>query len=108
MVGGALLTLGDSLAKYKYFDKSPLLELIRHLRNGVAHGNRFKIDDPTRLTKYPAHNKNAIAKSAMTYEVTPAVKGRKVLFEFIDQNDLVLLFNSVGFYLNELSSGQIN
>ena len=105
---GALLTLGDSLAKYKYFDKSPLLELIRHLRNGVAHGNRFKIDDPARLTKYPAHNKDAIAKPTTTYEITPVLQGREVLFDFIDQNDLVNLFYSVGFYLDQLSSGQGN
>jgi hypothetical protein len=38
---GALLTLGDALQVHRYFDHSPELELIYHLRNGVAHGNRF-------------------------------------------------------------------
>ena len=40
---GALLRLGDELARHDYFDHAPELELLRHLRNGVAHGNRFNI-----------------------------------------------------------------
>jgi len=40
---GALLTLGDELSLYEYFDRAPVLELIYHLRNAVAHGNRFHI-----------------------------------------------------------------
>jgi hypothetical protein len=34
---------------------------VRHLRNGVAHGNRFNItnDGKKHLAKFPAHNRNA-------------------------------------------------
>src|SRR5437868_2157738 len=38
---GALLTLDDRLKAEGRFDKSPEIEFLRHLRNGVAHGNRF-------------------------------------------------------------------
>lgn len=40
-ITGALVTVGDALASHRYFDRGPDLELLRHLRNGLAHGNRF-------------------------------------------------------------------
>ena len=42
-LAGALLTLGDALATHDYFTRAPELELLRHLRNGVAHGNTFRV-----------------------------------------------------------------
>ncbi|OXC78250.1 hypothetical protein [Caballeronia sordidicola] len=42
---GALLTLGDELGARGYFDRAPILEIVYHLRNGMAHDNRFNIDD---------------------------------------------------------------
>jgi hypothetical protein len=38
---GSLLTLGDVLKDHEYLDHAPVLELVYHLRNGIAHGNRF-------------------------------------------------------------------
>ena len=70
---GALLTLGDELTKHKYFDQAPILELVYHLRNGIAHGNQFCIDSrgKQRLVKHPAHNRHAAKKSPLgtLYEI---------------------------------------
>ncbi len=52
---GSLLAVGDALKRNDYFDHAPELELVRHLRNGIAHGNRFAIQKLT----YPAHNRDA-------------------------------------------------
>lgn len=52
---GALLTLGDALFSEDYFDKSPEIEMIYHLRKGVAHGNRFNITNLRRLQNHPAN-----------------------------------------------------
>jgi hypothetical protein len=41
---GALLMVGDALSANRYFGHIPEAEIIRHLRNGVAHRNRFKFD----------------------------------------------------------------
>lgn len=38
---GSLLTVGDALSILGYLDRDPLLEMLYHLRNGIAHGNRF-------------------------------------------------------------------
>src|SRR5690348_2437283 len=54
---GSILAVGDALKDNDYFDHAPELELVRHLRNGVAHGNRFNITNIDRLAKYPAHNR---------------------------------------------------
>src|SRR5688572_5831171 len=42
---GAVLAVGDVLQQNAYFDRAPELELVRHVRNGIAHGNRFRIDN---------------------------------------------------------------
>jgi hypothetical protein len=97
---GALLTLGDELAKpeQNYFDHAPILELVYHLRNGIAHGNRFTITDSgkKRLAKYEAHNRYAVVKSpkGTVYEITPNLKG-PVLFDFIGAADVIDLLQSV-------------
>jgi hypothetical protein len=56
---GSLIAVGDALDKRDYLDRAPLLELLRHLRNGVAHGNVFDIKNPGKLKKFPAHNRQA-------------------------------------------------
>ena len=56
---GSLLALGDELQRHDYFDHAPIVELVYHLRNGVAHGNRFNIDSRglRRLAKHNANNR---------------------------------------------------
>jgi hypothetical protein len=102
---GALLTLGDELDKpeHKYFDHAPILELVYHLRNGIAHGNRFTITESgkKRLAKFAAHNRHAVVKSpkGTVYEITPNLKG-PVLFDFIGAADVIDLLQSVEVYLS--------
>lgn len=38
-----ILELGHLLAEEDYFDKRPLFEFVRHVRNAIAHGGRFNI-----------------------------------------------------------------
>jgi hypothetical protein len=101
---GALLTLGDELAKpeHDYFDHAPILELVYHLRNGMAHGNRFNVTlaGKKRLAKYEAHNRHAAVKSPLgtVYEITPNSKG-PILFDFIGAADVIDLLQSVEVYL---------
>jgi len=78
---GSLLALGDTLNEHRYFDRAPVLELVYHLRNGIAHGNRFKFTTTglKRLKKYPAHNRDAWF-SKMIFEIAPALNGQVVLF----------------------------
>ena len=104
-IGGALITLGDALGRNEYFDCAPHLELVRHLRNGVAHGNRFRIDNPAKLAKYPANNFHARIKSpaGTSFEITSALQGQPVLFDFMGPADCVDLFMSVEVYLFSLA-----
>lgn len=99
---GAMLTLGDELSTYRYFDKAPLLELVYHLRNGVAHGNRFNItkNGRERLAQHPAHNMNATVRSPIGtfYKITPALSGL-LFFDFMGAADVIDLLQSVEVHL---------
>jgi hypothetical protein len=100
---GALLGLGDELNKHGYFDHAPILELVYHLRNGIAHGNQFNIDHrgQKRLAKYGAHNRDAAVKGPMgtVYEITPSQSG-PVLFDFMGAADVIDLLQSIEVYLS--------
>jgi hypothetical protein len=99
---GALLTLGNELAKHRYFDHAPTLELVYHLRNGIAHGNRFNINEKgrKRLAKYQAHNCHAAVNSpsGTRFEVHPQLKG-SILFDFMGAADVIDLLQSVEIHL---------
>ena len=79
------------LKRHGYFDRAPELELLRHLRNGVAHGNLFRIDNPTEITKFPAHNRLAWVKSdsKAIFEITPSLRNQPVLFDFMGPGDIL-------------------
>ena len=107
---GSLLRMGDVLAQNGYFDRAPELELLRHLRNGVAHGNRFRIDDAAKLQKWPAHNRDAfttkVNKGSQVFEVTENLDGQTVLFDFMAAGDVLCLLQSVAEYLITLGTGE--
>jgi len=112
---GSLVTIGDVLAQNGYFDRAPELELIRHLRNGVAHGNRFYFgrgkslkDNIEKLKKFPAHNKLASVRGDQkeVFDITDALIGRPVLFDFMGPANILDLMMSVGLYLLRLGNGE--
>jgi hypothetical protein len=101
---GSLLALGDALKEHHYFDRAPALELVYHLRNGIAHGNRFNFTAPglDRLTKYPAHNRDACFRKVIC-EIAPALNGQVILFAFMGAGDVLDLLSSVGAHLRDLT-----
>lgn len=103
---GTLLALGDALSAHGYFDRAPLLELVYHLRNGVAHGNRFRINDSgrRRLKNHAAHNRNAAVKSltGAIFEIIPDLSG-PILFEYMGPADVIDLIQSVEIYMSRLA-----
>lgn len=95
----SLILLGDRLGERDYFDRAPVLEMVRHLRNGVAHGNRFTIRNPSELSTWPAHTLNAACQSGETFVITPELDGSPVLFDFMAVGDVLDLLVSVSTYL---------
>ncbi len=94
---GSLLTLGDALQRNAYFNRDPVLELVRHLRNGVAHGNRFHITGRrlSQLPQFPAHNAGKLV-------ITPDLQGHTVLFDFAGPAEILDLFVAVERLLSRL------
>ena len=73
--------------------------MIYHLRNRLAHGNRFEFQRHglERLAKHPANNATARVKSPLgtVYEIAPQLQGMTVLFDFMGAADIIDLFQSV-------------
>jgi hypothetical protein len=105
---GSLLSLGDALSRHthRYLDRAPLLELVYHLRNGIAHGNVFHFDKngKERLKKYPAHSKMAAVKSdtKAVFEIVDSLHGNPVLFDFMGPGDVLDVLQSVEVYLTRI------
>jgi hypothetical protein len=103
---GALITSGDILQKQGYFDHGPELELIYHLRNGVAHGNVFNITPAglTRLAQYPAYNRVLDGREKVFY-ISPSLNGQPVLFDFMAAADVIDLLTMAAERLKDLERG---
>jgi len=104
-LAGSLLAVGDALERNDYFDHAPELELVYHLRNGIAHGNHFDIRNRKRLAKYPAHNRDASFRNTI-FEITPKLNGKPVLFDFMEAGDVLDLLFSVGIRLEQIARGE--
>lgn len=104
---GSLLTLCDELKKHDYFGHAPELELVYHLRNGVAHGNQFTFTTRglERLGNYPAHNRDAAYQHA-EFVITPDLNGTPVLFDFMGAGDVLDLLHSVGWRLKQMKTAE--
>jgi hypothetical protein len=104
-LAGALIAIGDALSNITpyYLSRAPLLELLFHLRNGVAHGNKFNLTKKglRRLHEYDAHNGEAQIKTRM-FQIRPTLKGQSMLFDFMGPGDFLDLLQSVEVYLTRI------
>jgi hypothetical protein len=86
-----------------------VLELVYHLRNAAAHGNRFNITTKgrARLARHPAHNHDAAVKSptGVIYDITPALSG-PLLFDFMGPADVIDLLQSVEVHLSKAAGAR--
>ena len=98
----SLILLADRLAEDNYFDRAPVLEMMRHLRSGVAHGNRFTIRKPSELKTWPAHTRDAAIQSGQPFEITPDLAGTPILFDYMGVGDVLDVLISVGTHLLDL------
>lgn len=116
-LGGALITLGDALGRQTpyYFDRAPDLEFIRHLRNGVAHGNRFHFtdDQPSRPAHFTGPDRRLLRDGVTPtppgqrnfFEIDAALEGQPVLFDFIGPGDVCDLLTFVSWRLIRMGNG---
>jgi hypothetical protein len=105
---GALLTVGDALGAHGYFGHTPEAEIIRHLRNGVAHGNKFNfkttVKDATGRLKHPA-NTARYPTQAIVREVETNLEGTEVLFAWGGPLAIVDCLRVLGVHLSNVGHG---
>ncbi|MGO9546752.1 MAG: hypothetical protein ACLPPF_18395 [Rhodomicrobium sp.] len=108
---GALLRVGDALGANGYFGHAPEAEIIRHLRNGVAHGNRFEFHDTvirktTGKLKHPANIFRYAARQQMPmHEIETNLQGTEVLFVWGGPDAIVDCLTVLGIHLWNVGHG---
>jgi hypothetical protein len=106
---GALLTVGNALGAHQYFGHMPEAEIIRHLRNGVAHGNKFSFehrvkDAMTGRLKHPA-NTARYPTQAIVRDVETNLDGTEVLFAWGGPLVVVDCLRVLGVHLSNVGHG---
>ena len=110
--GHHALMVGDALKVEGYFGNQPEAEIIRHLRNGIAHGNRFSfrpnvVDKNTQKLKYPANIFRYAARQGMPmHEVETNMQGKEVLFVWGGPDAIVDCLTVLGVHLWLIGHGQ--
>ena len=103
----AIITAASALSPYNYFNRPPHLEVIYHLRNALAHGNRFRFTKECRerLRDYPATTMGARPAGLTQFEITEKVDGTSPA-DFLGPGDLIDVLIYATVYLAELADGR--
>lgn len=108
---GALLAAGDLLGRFQYFGHEPEAEIVRHLRNGVAHGNRFTfhpnvLDKGSGKLKHPANIFRYSALQGMPrHEVDSHLQDSEVLWSWGGPDAVVDCLTVLGVHLWNIGHG---
>jgi hypothetical protein len=108
---GALLAVGDALGANGYFGHVPEAEMIRHLRNGIAHGNRFSfhpslIDKRTGKLRYPANVfRYAALQNMPRHEIDVGLQDTDVLWTWGGPDAIIDCVTVLGVHLWNVGHG---
>ena len=108
---GALLIVGDALGANGYFGHEPEAEIIRHLRNGIAHGNRFDFrasvrDKRTGELRYPANIFRYAERQVMPrHEIEVGLQDREVLWDWGGPDAVIDCLTVLGVHLWNVGHG---
>jgi hypothetical protein len=88
------IRLGDELKDTGLHDSSvPLLEFVRHTRNGAAHGNQFNLQ----------HGEPRRQAEMRSIAITPSLHGQRVFFDTLGPGDFLDMLDEVVAYLRALT-----
>lgn len=107
----AIVTAADALSAHNYFNRPPLLEMIYHLRNGIAHGNKFTFTPKcvARLKDHPANTFSIDGSRSpdTDFNIDVSLSGTGVLFDYLGPGDVIAILQHASVYMFKLSNGDI-
>ncbi|AHK36010.1 hypothetical protein Pd630_LPD16051 (plasmid) [Rhodococcus opacus PD630] len=88
----AIFRVADELEQHNYFDKAPILAFLRHVRNGLAHGNRFDLRPGNWMQVEAKYGK---------LQITEKLNGERVLGSggFLKRGDALALLDDIAAHL---------
>ena len=110
---GALLTVADALGDNGYFGHCPEAEMVRHLRNGIGHKNRFTfhsrvIDPATGRLRHPANTfGQAAQQNAPRHEIDTHMQGTEVLWTWGGPDAIVDTLIALSLHLLQIGYGPV-
>ena len=110
-IQGALLIVGDALGANGYFGHEPEAEIIRHLRNGIAHGNHFDFrgsvrEKRTGKLRHPANIFRYAERQAMPrHEIEVGLQDREVLWSWGGPDAVIDCLTVLGVHLWNMGHG---
>jgi hypothetical protein len=111
---GALLAVGDALGANDFFNHEPEAEMIRHLRNGIAHGNHFDfrprvINKSTGKLKYPANIfRYSVRQNMPRHEIDTNLQGTEVLWNWGGPDAIIDCLTVLGIHLWNVGYGLLH
>lgn len=104
-LSGALLSVGDHLADDEDVDRSPEFEFVRHVRNAVAHGNMFELNERAldMLDDFPAYLVHP--DETHSHKIKGKLNGRECLFGFIGPDSVFAAFDAAVRRMEEIELG---
>lgn len=108
---GALLTVGDALRGNGYFNHEPEVEIIRHLRNGIAHGNKFEfhsrvVDQRSGVLKHPANIfRYSDLQKMPRHQIDTQLAGAEVLWAWGGPDAIMDCLTVLGIHLWNIGHG---
>lgn len=88
----AVSWIGNELVANGYYGSTQELEFFRHVRNGLAHNNKFHFENgqPKQVARFN------------TFNITDALQGQTVAFDYMNTGDFFDLFDHIKTYLRAL------
>jgi hypothetical protein len=93
----AIIVIGDLVKNLGLDERTPLIEFVRHIRNGLGHGNKFTFEGKKTLRE----------ARFQSFVITRDLEGEKVLFGYLGPGDIFQMLDDLAQYLRTMPAWNV-